>query len=156
MKSIVGLLFLLPVRTVCQNPVTPYISAAFVFYVAAFHVSLSPPDPNVRILYTLDGSEPSLDNLNGKEWNYKTTYPIFPGDDFGEKLQDTLWTYEYTDSIFIENRTFEESTLADIYNTVLRHGIYSIETLFKSTILRASAYSEATQEYSEVRSEEHT
>ena len=150
MKSIVGLLFLLPVLTFSQNPVPPDISAASGFYDAAFQVSLSHPDPNVRILYTLDGSEPSLDNLNGKEWNYKTTYPIFPGDDFGEKLQDTLWTYEYTDSIFIENRTFEESTLADIYTTVLRHGIYSNETLFKGTILRASAYSEATQEYSEV------
>lgn len=67
------------------------------FYTETIELTIDHPQSEVVILYSLDGSDPHLDNLNGKSWNYKSYYPLFPGDDFGEIHRDTIWTYQYNE-----------------------------------------------------------
>lgn len=155
MHYLLRFLLIFPTLIFAQNLTPPEISVASGFYEEAFEVSVSHPEPNVRILYTLDGSEPSLDNLNGKEWNYKTTYPIYPTDPLGNLHQDTIWTYEYSGSLTMENRTTEETVLADVYSTILRDNIFAEGELFKGNILRTRVYSNTSQEYSETVSKNY-
>src|SRR5699024_4232371 len=132
-----------------QEPEAPEISKASGFYEENFEVAITHSNPDVTILYTLDGSEPTLDNLSGKVWHYKKDYPLFPGEDFGDLFQDTIRTFEYTGPIQMENRTTEETVLKDVYATVLRYNVQANGELFKGNILRARAYDADLDEYSE-------
>jgi len=71
MKTLLLVLTLLPLFIFGQSLPPPTISHETGFYENEFDVEISHPDPDVTIFYTTDGSEPSLDNLTGKEWTYK-------------------------------------------------------------------------------------
>jgi hypothetical protein len=45
------------------------------FYTEPFDVTLSSPDPEAQIYYTLDGSIPESNNLTGTSYEYKNSYP---------------------------------------------------------------------------------
>lgn len=149
MKYVTLLLMFFPVLLMAQELEAPEISKESGFYENDFSVTITHPDPQVMILYTLDGSEPTIENITGKEWNYKTYYPLQPGEEFGELYQDTMWTYEYSEPIQMQNRTPTETVLADVYTTVIRHNVHANGELFKGNILRARAYSTDLNEYSE-------
>lgn len=149
MKYLLNLFLIVPFFVFAQEPEAPEISKASGFYEENFEVAITHSNPDVTILYTLDGSEPTLDNLSGKVWHYKKDYPLFPGDDFGDLFQDTIRTFEYTGPIQMENRTTEETVLKDVYATVLRYNVQANGELFKGNILRARAYDADLDEYSE-------
>ena len=149
MARILSLLFILPSLIFAQEITPPEISLDSGLYEEAIEVTISHSDPNITILYTLDGSEPSFNNLNGKVWSYKTFYPIAPGDDFGELYQSKLWTYVYSNPIVMENKTPEETILAEISYTIIENNFRPQGELFKANILRVRAYSKTTEEYSE-------
>lgn len=128
---------------------SPQISLPSGFYEDDFQVSIFHSDPEITILYTLDGSEPTIENLTGKVWNYKKSYPVHPGQPFGELFTDTLWTYEYTSPILIKNRTAEETVLAAVNTTIWPEEVSITGSVYKGTVIRARAYLEETQEYSE-------
>lgn len=155
MKYFIFLLLFFPVLLMAQELEAPEISVESGFYETGFEVAISHSDPNVTILYTLDGSEPKMDHLTGKTWNYKKDYPIHPGDPFGELFSDTMWTYEYSSPIPMENRTPEETVLKDVYTTILKYNVHANGELFKGNILRARAYSASLDEYSETVSENY-
>lgn len=150
MRLFLFLLLLSPSFLTAQDLTEPEISEASGFYDSDFEVQISHPDPNATLLYTLDGSEPIIENINGKEWDYKKTYPLFPGDDFGSIYHDTLWTYEYSNALTITDRTSEETVLADVYTGIEKYDIHPEGDLFKGTVLRVRAYSEEEEEYSEI------
>lgn len=148
MNRILLALLLLPITTFSQTLAPPIISHASGFYTDSFYVKITHPDPDVTILYTLDGSEPRIENLSGKVWNYKKIYPTNPGDVFGPLLQDTLWTYKYTDSVLVRDRSSEPDRYADISATYFANEFYcaiakhdSVD-VFKGAVLRVVAYSE--------------
>lgn len=113
MNRILLALLLLPITTFSQTLAPPTISHASGFYTDSFYVKITHPDPDVTILYTLDGSEPRIENLTGRVWNYKKQYPT-NGEALGPLLQDTIWTYEYTDPILVRDRSNEPDRYADI------------------------------------------
>lgn len=154
MKTLLLVLTLLPLFIFGQSLPPPTISHETGFYENEFDVEISHPDPDVTIFYTTDGSEPSLDNLTGKEWTYKKEYPSNPGDAFGELLKDTIWTYEYSGPLLIKNRGEERDRYADISTSYYTNAWYNDMSepdsvdVFKGTVLRVVAYSNGT--YSEV------
>lgn len=119
------LLLLFPIFAFGQNLTPPTISHQSGFYADEFYLHISHPDPNVTILYTLDGSEPKFENLDGKVWNYKKVYPTNPGDAFGELLSDTSWTYKYIDSILVRDRTNDRDLFADISASYYTNALYN-------------------------------
>ncbi len=140
------LLLLFPIFAFGQTLTPPTISHQSGFYADEFYLHISHPDPNVTILYTLDGSEPKFENLDGKVWNYKKVYPTNPGDAFGELLSDTSWTYKYIDSILVRDRTNDRDLFADISASYYTNEWYNHNSkpdsvnVFKGAGIRVSAY----------------
>ena len=143
------LLLLFPIFAFGQNLTPPTISHQSGFYADEFYLHISHPDPNVTILYTLDGSEPKFENLDGKVWNYKKVYPTNPGDAFGELLSDTSWTYKYIDSILVKNRSVDRNRYSQISTSYYTNQQYldAYDTVAplvrKHTTLRVVAYKDS-------------
>lgn len=124
------------------------------FYNDDFDLRLSHPDSSVMILYTTDGSRPVLENMKGKIWTYKKSYPTYPEDDFGDLLRDTLMTYLYQSPVKIVNRENEPDRYAGIASSFYINDHYrslvqpQTEPVFKGFPVRVAAYKDG--EYSEI------
>src|SRR6478609_8506883 len=76
-----------------MNP--PKFSADGGFYSQGFSLNLSSSEAGSTILYTLDGSDPDPNNLNGTTYSYKNQYPGNPGEASGPLLQQSFRTLQY-------------------------------------------------------------
>lgn len=89
----------------------PIFSHESGFYPEEFELSLSHPNPDATIYYTLDGSDPDPKNLEGKTFRFKNNYSYPPtSDDF---LALGYMTYKYAKTIFIQNLTPQENLIAN-------------------------------------------
>ena len=150
MKQLLSGIFLLPFLLLSQHLSTPVISHTSGFYTEAFSVTITHPDPEATILYTLDGSDPKIENLTGKIWNYKKTYPTNPGDAFGTLLQDTIWAYEYSMPVLLKDKSSEQDRIADISTSYYTNDWFNSRSkqdsvnVFKGIVLRVAAYKNGT------------
>lgn len=118
----------------------PNFSHAGGFFAQEFTLTLSHPDPEATILYTLDGSEPKAENLDGKTYFYKNSYEQVPGQISGELLPQTFTTLSYTSAIEILDRSPLPNKLAAISSTFHHSPDYlPTEKVFKGTVVRAKA-----------------
>lgn len=89
------------------------------FYPEEFELTLSHPNKDVTIYYTLDGSNPDLDNLEGKTFRYKNEYAQPPATKPIDKfLYQEYKTYKYSKPIKIVDRTYEPDRLSQISTTL--------------------------------------
>lgn len=96
----------------------PFFSHKSGFYLEEFDLSLSHPDPEVQIYYTLDGSDPDPENLTGTSFRYKNEYAQPPATEpIGQFFYQKYQTYLYTQSIPIVDRTFEPDRMSQISTT---------------------------------------
>lgn len=102
---------------VAETLAPPLFSHDSGFYDQPFDLVLTYPDPGVQIFYTLDGSIPDPDNLDGTRYHYKNEYAAPPGPPTGELLHAEYRTLLYTDGIPIRDRTGEPDRLANISTT---------------------------------------
>ncbi|MCC5805074.1 MAG: CotH kinase family protein [Opitutales bacterium] len=125
------------------NTTTPFssllepvsLSRAAGAYSSAFDLTLSHPDPEVTVIYTLDGSEPDIDNLGGSTYSYVNSYPD------GPFLQNTFATRAYAGPIHIADRSGEPDKLARISSTADSSPSYfPLSPVKKATVVRARAY----------------
>jgi hypothetical protein len=123
------------------NP--PVFSHPGGFYTSAFELNITHPDPDVTILFTLDGSEPDTGNLEGTTYNYKKQYPENPDDPFGNFYTNSYQTNIYSDPIIITERSNEPDKLTNIAST-WRFNPYHFpsDPVFKGTVIRAIALKE--------------
>lgn len=146
MKRFIFLLIFTPFFLLSQELEEPIIEQNSGFYTQEFQLTISHPDPDVTILYTIDGSEPRIENLTGKEWFYKIDYPTYPNSSFGELLEDTIWTYEYSSEILINDISENQDRFADISPSYFMNESYNQYSkadsvnVFKGWVLRAVAY----------------
>jgi hypothetical protein len=117
----------------------PTFSQVGGFYAEGFNLSLTATDPDVTILYTMDGSIPDSNNLNGATYFYKNQYPQKPADPFGEKLTSVYRSYIYNQPISIVNRANEPDKLTHISTTFDKDPGYYFPSnpVFKGTVIRA-------------------
>lgn len=154
-KKLLVFLTFLPAAVFGQSEiVSPELSHPSGFYPEAFHLTISHPDSDVVLLYTLDGSVPDWENIDGKTWTYKKTYGAYPDDPSGVLYDDTIRTRIYQDELMISDRSHDPDRLADIAVTYFLNEEYR-EThfpdktpVFKGTVLRVAAYKGGA--YSEV------
>ena len=95
------------------------------FYTESFTVSLSHTDPDVIIIYTLDGSDPELENVDGDHAYRKS--------------------FIYSESIEIKSRKGEPNLFSEIPTTNLKFGWYPDwkspdGEVFKANVVRAKAF----------------
>jgi hypothetical protein len=121
----------------------PQFSVNSGFFSEGFTLTLSHPDPEVTILYSLDGSEPKTDNLSGKSYLYKNQYEEFPGQQTGELLEESFTTITYNNPIEVIDRTELPNKLATISTTFNQTPYYfPNQPIFKGTVVRAKAVKE--------------
>lgn len=110
------------------------------FFTNPFSLTLSTDNPGVEIYYTLDGSLPDPQNLNGQTYTYKNQYPEAPGDPFGALLTDTYRSYYYSQPINIVDRTAVPDDLTHKSSTLHQTPFYfPDQPVFKGTVVRAMA-----------------
>lgn len=113
------------------------------FYSEGFDLVLSHSDPEVSIIYTLDGSEPDIMNLEGTSYQYKNSYPYHVGDPLGEFLTASYQSlaYEEGGSIPLSDRSNEDNYLSMFSSTVALEANYLPSLpIRKATMVRAKAY----------------
>lgn len=123
------------------NP--PLFSHDSGFYDTAFTLQITHPDPDVLIIYTLDGSRPDPDNLAGTSYRYRTRYEERPGEQAGEFLERTITSYQWIhqgDGIEIRNRTEDPNGVSMIPTTWHNVPYYLPQSpVRKITVVRAIA-----------------
>ena len=121
----------------------PEFSHTAGFYPSSFDLTISSPDPEVSIIYTVDGSIPEVENLAGNTYTYKNKYPKDPGDPFGELLTGYFESVNYTQPLHIRDRSSEEDVLTQKSSTWHRNPWYSPdEPVYKGTVVKARAIKE--------------
>ncbi len=121
----------------------PAFSHSGGFYTDEFYLTISHPDPDATIIYTLDGSTPDTANLEGITFQYKNSYPNYPGDPFGELLTSSYTSYPYSDSLPIIDRSTEPDSLTGFSSTFHVTPYYlPVNPVFKGTVVRAKAFKE--------------
>jgi hypothetical protein len=130
---------------VSETLTPPVFSVNPGFYATSFFLTISHPDPSVSIIYTLDGSEPTTDNLEGKSYLYKNQYEEFPGDVSGDLIEESFSTHVYTNAITIIDRSNLSNKIASISSTYNQNPTYiPSQNIFKGTVVRAKAIKEGS------------
>lgn len=105
------------------------------FYDGPFELNLAHPDPEAIIVYTLDGSEPELNNLTGTAYIYRNAY------NNGPFLTNRTSSLRYTDPIPMDDRSPEPNRISLISSTSDGSPSYFPSTpIKKATVVRARAY----------------
>ena len=109
-------------------------------------ITLSHPDPEVIIVYTLDGSDPEISNLSGTNYSFKNKYPKLPGQlPFESFLTNGFNSYSYTNPIAITDRTSQPNDIAGISSTYDDNPTYLPNfNVLKGTVVRARVFKEGT------------
>lgn len=123
-----------------QSLQTPNFSHESGFYEDEFNLTLTHDDPNVTIIYTLDGSEPDINNLEGRTYQYKKQYPDSEGGVPYPFFENQVITYSYQSPLLIQNRVNFPSRYKSIATEILDNP-YQPENVYKGTIIRAKAIS---------------
>lgn len=110
------------------------------FYQDEFNLTLSHDNPEVQIIYTLDGSEPDRNNLNGRTYQYKKRYPELPGQTPFEFYENTLISYNFSSPILVYNRTSDPNRISEISTSFQYEQYFPQESIEKSFVVRAKAY----------------
>ncbi len=126
----------------------PGFSSVSGIYELGFALSLSHPDPEVTILYTLDGSEPDASRLSGQTYSYKNQYPEFGPGPIGEILTESFTTLAYENTLTIADRSAEPNKISMISTSLHENPPYYLpqSPLVKATVVRAKAVKPGLQD----------
>ena len=121
----------------------PVFSHPAGFYTQGFELNITHPDPEVTIVFTLDGSYPTPEKQNGTTFSYKNQYPEKPGDDFGKLLFGSCNSFAYHQPLIITDHSANSDTITRISTTWHYEPYYfPDEPVFKGTVVRAIALKE--------------
>ncbi len=118
----------------------PVFSVNAGFYANPFSLTITDSDPDAQIVYTTDGSNPDINNLNRKVYRYKNKYPKQPGETPYPFLNDSFKSQVYTQALQINNATNNPNRLCLKSSTYDDNPNYFPTTnINKSTLVRAIA-----------------
>ncbi|NLK50568.1 MAG: hypothetical protein GX294_07955, partial [Candidatus Cloacimonetes bacterium] len=119
----------------------PVFSLPGGFYTQAFQLEISHPDPEVVIVYTLDGSEPDLGNLNGTTYQYKNSYQLKASDPPTPLLENSYQSQLYELPLFIQDRSVEANKMSLMSSTNDFNPTYIPSAkIRKGTVVRAKGF----------------
>ena len=108
-------------------------------YTSSIDLALSTNVQGATIIYTLDGSEPDIDNLNGTTFTYKNDYVFEVGTNPGELLSETFLSIQYNTPITISDRTEDANRLVSKNAHQAPHRIPP-NPVSKATVVRAKTF----------------
>jgi hypothetical protein len=81
-------------------------------YPSNFNLEITSEENGATIVYTLDGSEPDINNTAGTIFEYKNSYPNGTNDPFGPLLQETYISTVYSAPILVKDNSGNPDKLA--------------------------------------------
>jgi hypothetical protein len=108
-------------------------------YTGNFDLALSTDTQGATIVYTLDGSEPDINNLSGSSFQYKNDYPYDVGESFGTFLNQNYQSFSYSAPVLMSDRSDDVDVLAR-KNTVSDDIYIPPVSVRKATVLRAKVF----------------
>ena len=111
----------------------PIFSLASGFYLDSLSLELSAQGLYDTILYTLDGSEPSLDNVDGFDYSIKQDY------NSGNLETRSYRTYIYDSPLSIHDRSLDTNKLSNI-RPALVWWYQPDDNIRKATVVKAKGY----------------
>ncbi|MGK0413004.1 MAG: putative repeat protein (TIGR02543 family) [Polaribacter sp.] len=117
----------------------PSFSHTSGLYTGNFDLALSTDTQGATIVYTLDGSEPDINNLSGSSFQYKNDYPYDIGESFGAFLNQNYQSFSYNSPILMSDRSDDVDVLAR-KNTVSDDIYIPPVPVRKATVLRAKVF----------------
>ncbi|WP_339922343.1 CotH kinase family protein [uncultured Cyclobacterium sp.] len=126
------------VGTLLSPPVSSHPSG---YYNEPFLLSLTSETPGATIIYTVDGSEPDIENLSGTSYQYVNQYPQHPGQTLGPLLDQSFVSHSFSSPIEVNDRSGEPNKLSAI-STTYNHSTWYLPTALnkKAMVVRAKAY----------------
>jgi hypothetical protein len=113
------------------------------FHTAAFSLTLSAPDSEADILYTLDGSEPDAAGAGRADFHYKNAYPGSGSNQLGPLLEWRIETHAYAEPLTVTDRSTQFNRLTRVSSTGENYPPNYIPgtttPLYKGTVVRARA-----------------
>jgi len=123
--------------------VMPVFSKTSGFYTEPLVLYLTHPNTDVTIVYTLDGSEPCLNNLDSTFYFYKNRFPQYMYQTPFPFLEQGFVSKVFSDSLVIGDRTPVENKISMISSTWDANPDYFPSfPVRKATVVRARAYFE--------------
>ena len=102
------------------------------FYNTSVNLRITHTNPNINIIYTLDGSEPKLENVEGKTYQYLNSYPN------GSFLDNSIQTYIYNAPLLINDRSNQPNKISAISTTQDSNPRYlPVSPVKKATVVKA-------------------
>lgn len=118
----------------------PKLSPGPGWYSSDFDVIINSDEESATILYTLDGSEPNLENVEPATSYLVNYFHHEEWDNSQNRIRQNI-TYVYEAPIPVHNKGFEDNDLSDIITTYdTSFGIYwkrPVEKVFKGTVIKA-------------------
>jgi len=119
--------------------IPPAFSQNSGFFTEPFDLTISHRNPDALIVYTLDGSEPDINNLNGTTFEYKNVYPYDVGSSPGPLLSESFTSFQYSNPITIFDRSAQPDQLTT--KNSMQDEIYIPPTAVrKGTVLKVKSY----------------
>jgi hypothetical protein len=119
---------------------SPDFSKSSGFFNNTVLLELTHLDPEVTILYTLDGSEPKPENIQGVNYSYKNSYQEAPDQSSGVLLNQSFETLTYNTTLSLNDRSADANKLANISTTWSYNPTYfPNQAIKKATVVKARA-----------------
>lgn len=130
-----------PEQGVGGLPSPPVFSHPSGYYNESFLLSLTSETAESTIIYTVDGSEPDIENLSGTSYQYVNQYPQNPGQTLGPFLSQSFVSYSFSSPIEIYDRSSEPNKLSSI-STTYNNSTWYLPTALnkKAMVVRAKVY----------------
>ncbi len=119
---------------------SPEFSRQSGFYENEFFLELTIDDPEAKIYYTLDGSEPCPDNTDGSVYAYKNQYPFLPDTPPGDLLERQYITHAYKEPIYIREGSVGLDSIVSINATLHKQPYVPRGEVKSGTVVRAIAH----------------
>ena len=120
-------------------PEAPVFSHDSGLYSSDFNLSITHSASDATIVYTLDGSEPDINNLQGTSYIYKNEYPFEANSSLGPELSNTYQSFTYSSPITINDRANEDDKYS-VINTNQNDLHIPSEKVRKLKIIKAKAF----------------
>lgn len=113
------------------------------FYTGNIEVALGHDDSAVTIVYTRDGSDPDINNLEGTTFRYKNRYREQGSQSDGPLLTASYrsFLYDSREALFINDRSSQSNTVSSKSSTFEQNpGYIPSQPVRKATVIKARAY----------------
>lgn len=117
----------------------PILSHTSEFTSSLINVTAFHPDPEVKIYYSIDGTEPKSEHTDGSNYPFKNRYPQTHGEQLYSLGSRTMFSYLYTSPVTLQDPNTKSNNISTINFTNERDAFIPSSNVHKSSIISFAA-----------------